>query len=395
MRKVVLLFIVLLVITFSIYSETEEGYYLFSPLANKNVYLIDERGEVKHQWKTSYGPGLSVYLLEDGSLLRSESIQSRDFKAGGSAGRVALYDASSNEIWSYDYASKDKLSHHDVEPLPNGNILILAWEKFSRNEAIANGLDGDFFKDNEIWADHIIEVNPTTDEIVWQWHVWDHLVQDYDKSLDNYGDVARNPGKINLNYFGSSDKIDWNHINSIDYNEEKDQILLSSHSFNEIWIINHNISSDEAKSSKGDLLYRWGNPEAYDTKGEQVLYQQHDAEWIDDDRIMVFNNGDQRQHPYSSVLELEYSDLKTEILWKYEKRNDFFAKNISSSQRLENGNTLICNGPIGRFFEVNNNNEIVWEYDNPFFSKTPKGEINEVFRVHKYSTDYPGILNFK
>ncbi|MFA6681428.1 MAG: aryl-sulfate sulfotransferase [Sphaerochaeta sp.] len=115
-----------------------------------------------------------------------------------------------------------------------------------------------------------IKVNHKTDDIVWEWHVWDHLMQDHDIALDNYGDVAGNPGKINLNYFGSSDKVEWNHIYSIDYNAEKDQILLSSHSFNEIWIIDHHMSSEEAKSSRGDLLYRWGNP-AYDTKGEQVL----------------------------------------------------------------------------------------------------------------------------
>ncbi|MGC8644373.1 MAG: hypothetical protein ACP5XB_31305, partial [Isosphaeraceae bacterium] len=51
---------------------------------------------------------------------------------------------------------------------------------------------------------------------------------------------------------------------------ELDQILLSVHSFSEIWIIDHGTTTAEAATHKGgrsgkggDLLYRWGNPQAY------------------------------------------------------------------------------------------------------------------------------------
>ncbi len=369
------------------------GYYLFSPMLNSNVYLIDEDGDVEHQWETNYNPGLSVYLLEDGTLLRAESVTSVDFDAGGSGGRIAMYDSSSNETWSYTYADSNKLLHHDVEMLPNGNILMIAWEKYTKSEAIEQGLDVSLFTEDEIWADHIIEVDPTTDQIVWEWHVWDHLIQDYDSSKTNYGDINNNPGKIDLNYFGSNDLKDWNHINSVDYNEELDQILLSLHSFSEIWIIDHNITTDEAKTESGDLIYRWGNPEAVNEVGDRNLYYQHDAEWLDSGNILIFNNGDRRERPYSSVVEITYDSSSIlnppQIIWEYESGEEFYATNISGSQRLDNGNTLICDGPSGQFFEVTPEKEIIWEYTNPYTSSN--GIMNSVFRVDRYDSDYSGI----
>ncbi|MCP4181642.1 MAG: hypothetical protein GY756_28080 [bacterium] len=410
MKKIINISLLVLLGSISVFSsersEAEsknnenKGYYLISPLANNNVFLIDELGEIAYQWETEYTPGNSVYLLEDGSLLRTESVKSRTFKAGGAAGRLAMYDPSSNEIWSYNYGDNKKLSHHDIEVLPNGNILIIAWEKFTKKEAEAKGLDTVKFTANEIWADHIIELNPGSNEIVWEWHVWDHLVQDYDPDKPGFGEISDNQRKINLNFSGTKEKKDWNHINSIDYNEELDQILLSVHSFSEIWIIDHSISTEEAKTDKGDLLYRWGNPEPVNIEGERELYMQHDAKWTTNNTIMVFNNGDRRNRPYSSVLEIRYDSGQgsgylnpPEIIWEYESKDDFYAKNISGAQRLKNGNTLICDGPSGHLFEVTKEKEIVWEYTNPIFSKTPQKEINEIFRGEKYYYDFPGIVS--
>ncbi len=410
MKKIVNITLLVLLGSISVFSsersEAEsqknknKGYYLISPLANNNVFLIDESGEIAHQWETDYTPGNSVYLLEDGTLLRTESVKSRTFKAGGAGGRLAMYDPSSNEIWSYNYGDNTKLSHHDVEVLPNGNILLIAWEKFTKSEAEAKGLNTEKFTADEIWADHIIELNPGNNEIVWEWHVWDHLVQDYDPEKPGFGEISNNPWKINLNFSGTKEKKDWNHINSIDYNEELDQILLSVHSFSEIWIIDHSISTEEAKTDRGDLLYRWGNPEPVNVGGERELYMQHDAKWTTNNTIMVFNNGDRRNRPYSSVLEIRYDSgqrsgylYPLEIIWEYESKDDFYAKNISGAQRLKNGNTLICDGPSGHLFEVTKEKEIVWEYTNPIFSKTPQKEINEIFRGEKYYYDFPGIIS--
>src|SRR5262249_2956242 len=54
-------------------------------------------------------------------------------------------------------------------------------------------------------------------------------------------------------------------------------------------------------------------------------------------------------------------------VWSYTapKKSDFYSFFISGAQRLPNGNTLICAGALGTFFEVTPEKEIVWKYKNP------------------------------
>ena len=181
----------------------------------------------------------------------------------------------------------------------------------------------------EIWPEHIIELEKETNNIVWEWHAWDHLIQDTDPSLPNYGSISENPQRININYKKPNNNPnnlspfngngDWMHANSIDYNADLDQIIISLRRWNEIWIIDHSTSTKEASSSTGgiygkggDLLYRWGNPEAYNqgSPNSKKFWGQHDAKWIHKDypdggKIMIFNNGSQtagsEAREYSSI----------------------------------------------------------------------------------------------
>lgn len=391
-----------------------EGYSLFAPMNTTETFLIDTDGNTVHSWDCDYKPGLAVYFLENGELLRTGNAGNTTFTGGGSGGVVQLLDWDSQVLWEYSYSDTTHLSHHDVEMLPNGNVLIIAWEYKSKEEALAAGRDSTLLSNDNLWPDSIIEVEPTgldSGDIVWEWHVWDHLVQDYDNTKSNYGVVADHPERIDLNYTMNGNS-DWNHINSVDYSETYDQILLSVHNFSEIWIIDHSTTTAEAAGHSGgnsgmggDLLYRWGNPQTYDeTAGDddQQLFVQHDAEWIEDGlpgagNILIFNNGNGRSDGnYSSVDEIEppvNSDGSYTLsashygpnsaAWTYvaDTLTDFYAQNISGAQRLPNGNTLICQGPDGYFFEVTEEGETLWDYD--------AGAA--VFRVTRYAPDYAGF----
>jgi hypothetical protein len=290
---------------------------------------------------------------------------------------------------------------------------MIAWDYRTRDESIEAGRNPNTIIGNLFYPDHVIEVKPTgprTGDIVWEWYAWDHLIQDFDPAKDNYGIVEEHPELIDIN-FGDIDagtRSDWLHTNSIDYNEEFDQILLSVHNFNEIWIIDHSTTTEEAaghtggNSGKGgDLLYRWGNPKSYRAgdKTDQKFFSQHDASWIDsgypgEGNILVFNNGVTRpEGQYSSIDEIvppvdnngtyyleSGSDYgPDEQLWIYTSENpkDFYSHYASGAQRLSDGNTLICDAAAGRFFEVNPEKETVWDYVNPF----PYDFINHVFKV--------------
>ena len=427
--------------------DVYDGYTLFSP--SKNTYLIDNCGNVINQWTSQYRPGLAVYLLEDGLLLRTNRVNNNDvFSGGGIGGALEKLDWNSNVLWSYSYNSTNYHQHHDVEVLPNGNILILAWERKTAEEAILKGRNPDLLEDNELWPEHIIEIEPIGDNdanIVWEWHLWDHLIQDFDPSLPNYGVVAENPQLLNINYIGpgvnSADgKADWIHANSLDYNAELDQIIINSRALSEFWIIDHSTTTAEAASSSGgnsgmggDILYRWGNPAAYNQGDldDQMLFGPHHVQWVDknlpgSDNILIFNNGRNRPDGnYSSVDEIQVpldgynyilgensSYAPFDLFWTYEAPNnsDFFADHISGCQRLENGNTLICSGPQGRLFEVNNAGDILWEYINPVYGNTvlnqgdlpPEGPFgtpstitNSVFRCEKFDYDFVGFLDYE
>ncbi len=422
-------------------AEAFDGYTLFASIEATSVSLMDMDGVIVHTWDTEYRPGLKVSLLENGLLLHTGSIANstfvssqsplqnqqssgnrrgssggnqREVNPGGSGGVIQLIDWDGNVVWEYVCSSDTYLQHHSAEVLPNGNVLIVAWEYKSEQEALDAGRDPSLLENGELWPDSILEIKPTGDtsgEIVWEWHAWDHLVQDQDASKENYGDVSAHPKLIDLNYTLQA-SADWTHINSADYNAELDQILLSVHNFGEIWIIDHSTTTEEAAGHSGgnsgcggDLLYRWGNPQAYGAgdAGDQILFGQHDAEWIADGlpgegNILIFNNGLGRAGDrYSSVDEITpplNSDgsydrtFDPDILcWRYTADNptDFFAQNISSAQRLENGDTLICSGPNGYFFEVTQDGDTVWDY-------SAQGSY---FNIQRYEPDYSGFTGIE
>ena len=395
------------------------GYVLFAPLRSTTTYLINFGGNVVHTWSSQYFPGNVVYLLENGNLLRTGSLNNSTFNAGGAGGIVQEIDWDGNVVWEFTYSSDQYLLHHDIEQLPNGNILMIAWECKSTAEALAAGRNPNLLQEGALWPDKIIEVDSSTNQIVWEWHVWDHLVQDYDPSKANYGNPSEHPERIDLNYT-TMNVADWNHTNSVDYNPELDQILLSVHSFSEIWVIDHSTTSAEAAGPGGDLLYRWGNPQAYGvgSASDQQLFGQHDAHWIEpglpgEGNILIFNNGDRRSRAYSSIEEIKppiNADGSYALTpgmafgpaastWTYQAApvTNFYATNISGAQRLPNGNTLICDGPSGRFFEVTPAGETAWEYVNSFGQSAPgnggngSGTGKMVFRAVYYAADYAGF----
>ena len=419
------------------------GYTLLAPKMYTSTYLIDNSGKVVHQWTASkYPPGQSAYLLADGDLIRACSVPNRDLTTGGGeGGRIEEFDWAGNMVWYLDYSTPQYMQHHDFTVLPNGNILMLVVEKKTYDEAIAAGFDpsklnGEIKTNGYMVPDSLVEIKPTLPSggtVVWQWRVWDHLIQDYSASKANYGTVSAHPELVNPNGDQQIPAF-WNHMNSITYNAKLDQVMVSVRGNSEIWIIDHTTTTSQAaghsggKYAKGgDLLYRWGNPYQYGAgaRNENTLFQQHCAMWIDTNLpgardILIFNNGLGRG--YTTIDEItppvdangNYSLTAgkafgpTSLTWTYQANppTSFFASEISGAQRLPNGDTLICDGIHGILFEVTAKGETVWKYINPVVKSGPLGKddvipadpakqgsfMNEVFRVVRYAPDYPGLV---
>jgi hypothetical protein len=287
---------------------------------------------------------------------------------------------------------------------------MIAWEKRTGAELRAAGRPDSLVPSaDQIWPDTIIEVDPTTNAIVWEWKTWDHLVPPG-------ADPADHPGLIDVN-FAAANGTDWTHANGVSYNAGLDQVVLSVRNFSEIWMIDHSTTTAEAASHAGgrrghggDLIYRWGNPEAYGfDSSPRTLFGQHNPQWIEAGlsgagHMLIFNNGDAVARPWSTVVEIELPlqpdgsyafDPQTGYgpaapVWQYtaDPPTSFFARIVSSAQRLANGNTLVCDGPAGHFFEVTPAGQTVWTYT---VTDTAGGANHLNFRAAQYDGGFAGL----
>jgi len=477
------------------------GFTLVAPLKSRWVQLVDMSGTSVHSWETGGTPGVAVYLTERGSLLRCIQVEDHKlFTGGGQGGRVQELDWDGSVLWEFEWDSESGLQHHDIEEMPNGNVLIIAWDRKTRAEALAHGRDPELLAGEEFWPGAVYEIEPTRPvggTVVWSWHAWDHMVQSFDESAPNFDDPAAHPERIDMNgdrdpeppseeqlareaeqmaalgYAGDdedeedpdadgdgdddeeedpekaalkkrTEDADWMHTNAIDYNPQLDQIALSVRRFDEVWIIDHSTTRAQAATSRGghsgrggDLLYRWGNPFAYGM-GEwedRQLFGQHHVQWIPEGylgegNLIVFNNGshrfpepedqDEDEEPaideWSSVDEwwaprdAEGNYLRvagqafgpTVPTWRFETdpRTDLNSSFISGVQRLPNGNTLVCSGAPGHVLEVTPDEQIVWDWKNPYGLDPDADEPESgdpvspsaLFRATRLAADDPAIV---
>ena len=418
--------------TISLTEEAYDGYTLFS--SHKNTFLINNCGQVINQWSSDYLPGHSVYILPNGNLIRAGRKGSSTITFGGVGGIVEMFDWDGNLVWEFVYSSDDYRLHHDIYPMPNGNILVLAATVMSNEETLLAGRDPNLVSGAGIlYNEQILEIKPigTNDySIEWEWNFNDHLIQDFDDTKNNYGVISEHPEKLDINFL--NDRIpaeNWLHVNSIQYDETLDQIVISSRNLSELYIIDHSTTTEEATGETGgtygkggDFLYRWGNSAAYGQGNEddRTLFGQHFPHIIkpglkDEGKIILFNNGTDREPVFSEVMiisapttspgiysydpDSSYGPQTAEFTYSSNEDNDFTSGILSGAIRLPNENLLICDGNSGRLFEINSTNDIVWNYIIPMNNTTgeisSQGDVlesgNSTFRGIKYSTDYEGF----
>ncbi len=401
-----------------------EGYVLIATRGHTTAHLIDSDGYIVHQWDNEKVTGMGAYLLPNGSLLRT--IRRSEEDVGNT---IQELDWNGNVVWEYATDQSIERMHHDIERMPNGNTLAAVWERIPYDQYVEAGRDPETVPNNEMWVDAIHEIQPTSansGEVVWRWSPWDHLIQNFDNTRNNYGDPSKHPELIDLNQLRTSEgefrKLsDWLHINSVSYIPDRDEIILSSHAMNELWVVSR---------KSGELIYRWGNPQRYG-KGapeDQVLFTQHDPHMIPTGfrgagNILIFNNNPpvkSGEAPQSCVLEVKPPLTESgmwpeptadgiyppcEVLWEYTGAPNlsFHSPVVSSTQRLKNGGTLVCVGAHGIIFELDKSGKRVWEYINPVLSQKAKLKklekwnslpgpgANMMFRAYKYPPDFPAF----
>ena len=331
------------------------------------AYLTNKTGEKLNVWNFDSKLGNDLELIKDGSLIGLFKSDNVFFSFGGYGGIVKKFNPSGILEWQYEVNNENELAHHDFEILPNGNVLLLVWERFTEEQAINFGFSGT----GEIFLEKIIEINPDNDSVVWEWRSVDHLIQDFDSIKPNYGKISEYPQKIDLNY-NQIENGDLMHANGLYYDQKRNLILLSVNFYSEIWAIPHQYDTEVNKTEKGDLAFRFGNPNAFDSYGERILFNNHHPNIVSLhpeslDNFLIYMNGSKNNQ--SAVYEFAFppkfeTDPKDwsqpELVWQFSDV-DLFSAKLSGCIRLPNGNTLICEGDYG-YWEVTKDKEVVWKY---------------------------------
>ena len=345
------------------------GVTLIVRLRGKGAYLVGMHGEVLHEWHFPLVPGNNVYLMENGNLLWSGEPEDKAayngethsrFEGGdgptlkgGRGGILREIDWEGNILW--EHINFDQ--HHDCRRLANGNTLFLGWEIMPGETAkrVLGGQSGTELN-GMIYSDYLHEVTPAGD-VVWEWHAHS------DMALENYPMCAR------------CQRNEFAHANACAPLPNGD-VIISFRRLNMIAII-------DRKTRK----FRWEHRD--DSWGHQ-----HDCQMLDNGNIMLFANGIHgADMPHSRVIELDPNTKESVWTYKGSPHYSFFSPHISGAQRLDSGNTLICEGQWGRVFEVTPDGDIVWEYVSPFFDPNPgsNGNTNMMFRAYRYAVESPQI----
>ncbi len=367
---------------------------LYATQNGTSASIMDTNGVVTHSWTFATQTAYSTYLLQGGIILRSVKKPGVSFSGGPISGEFQKVDWNGNILWDYSYSSTNYVSHHDICAMPNGNVMVIAYDRKTAAQVTAAGCT----YNQEMWPESIVEIQQTgatTGTIVWEWHLWDHLVQNVNSAAANYQtSIVNNPGLYNINYNLAKDFM---HMNGLDFDPILNQISFSSHFIDEMYVIDHSTTTAEAASHSGghsgkggDFLYRYGNPAAYGATGAAVLNIVHDAHFIPEGvpntgyLVGFVNNGisasqssvDQVSIPrngynYNLTLGQAYSPSN------YTLRHacNGHTSNQGNSQQLPNGNMLVCMAFLGSIYEVNPAGTTIW-------TNTPGGTL-----VHAYRYD--------
>ena len=409
------------------------GYTVLSPLGTPAAVVIDMNGNIVKQWdgyNSSAGgparvlPGGVVVGAAGANPPRQESLElvERDFD-----GKVLWRFDHNEQIESRDGQTKEVKTiwalrqHHDWQrqDFPAGyyspdatpgiagtNTLVLTHTNHVRPKVAP---------DATLEDDRIIEVS-SEGKIVWEWVASDHI-DEFHFDEDARKAMASTPA-------GGRGGFDWLHTNSAAYvgpnhwYDEGDKrfaptnVIISSRQASFLAIIAHdgsahdgsaqNGSAQNGSARDGSVVWQLG-PDFSASPELRAIHQiigQHNAHFIPKGlpgagNVLVFDNGGASGYgrpspvalngqniyarPTSRVLEIDPVTLK--LVWSYTSPT-FFATNITSAQRLPNGNTLVTEGPDGRVFEVTKDGAIIWEYVFPIFT-TGARPSNSVYRGYR------------
>lgn len=384
------------------------GYTVLSPLATQAVLVIDMNGHVVKQWEgynNSAGgparvmPGGVVMAASGARPPHQESLElvQRDF-----AGTVVWQFSRNEQIAARDGSTVwSARQHHDWQregfpagyyspegaPAAGGDNTLILTHTSRMQPAVTDVMLED---------DRLIEVSWNGD-VVWEWVASDHIGE------LGFAPDARAAIKAGGAFNKARGSFDWLHINSATYVGPNRWFDQGDRRFapNNVIVSSREASLLAIVGRDGSIVWRLG-PDFSASKELRAIRQiigQHHAHLIPKGlpgagNLLVFDNGGSSGYGFANPIApdgrgafaratsrvLEINPVTLELVWSYTNPR-FFSTNISSAQRLPNGNTLVAAGAGGRMFEVTRDGAIVWEYMYPLFGGA--NASNAVYRAYR------------
>jgi hypothetical protein len=384
------------------------GYTVLSPLATPAVIVIDMNGDVVKRWEgynNSAGgparvlPGGVVVAASGARPPHQESLElvQRNF-AGDLVWRFfrneeirtregdTRWSARQHHDWQRPSLPAGYYSPESTPAVDGGNTLILTHTNRTRPNV----------SDRSLEDDRLIEVSWSGD-VVWEWVAGDHIDE------LGFAPDARQAIRAARAFNDGRGSFDWLHVNSATYVGPNRWFDQGDRRFAPDHVI---ISSREASllaivGRDGSIVWRLG-PDfsaSQELRAIRQIIGQHHAHLVPKGlpgagNLLVFDNGGSSGYGFANPIApdgtgafaratsrvLEINPVTLELVWSYSNPR-FFSTNISSAQRLLNGNTLITAGAGGRIFEVTAGGAIVWEYMNPLFGGA--NASNAVYRAYR------------
>ena len=394
-----------------------DGYNLITPYTktpNRFSYLFDNEGRIVHILKTEAESDHCATFTEQGTFLRNQGGAGSRFNS-----RLNEYDWDSNLIQEYRPADpRDEFypadgAHHGHWRMPNGNTLQIFYRSYLPTEAAAAGMEVSNW-DAYHRPDIIVEFDPDGN-IVWEWDTFQHM------HAPGETDLAIRYAQVDPLFKPTS--TDWQHSNAVNYDPERDWVLLSVTGFDEIWAIDHNPESPTYL----DIVWRYGSPMNWDPQGatypsatvdehgaididygDKVFYTMiHDVRWSPVSKnISIYNNSGFPDNPGSIAMAINPDTDEIEFTYPaisggrgaYTVSEQFLSPRHASAQELPNGNWLIHVADNMLTREVTSDGTIAWEFKSPFVVGQTECWLvdrqNDLWASHKilrYGTDHPGL----
>jgi hypothetical protein len=280
--------------------------------------------------------------------------------------------------------------------------------------------------------DDALSVVDAGGNVLWQWKAWEHFEQ------MGFGAAAKDAIRTVCVAEKKPNETDWTHGNAAawlgpnkwydqgDLRFHPENVIISLRTMN-ITAIVARYDHPEGQWLSGDIVWRIG-PDYSQGNPEHKLGQiigQHHSHMIPQGlpgagNIMIFDNGTDAGYgavvsglergTYPNTLSdfsrvVEFNPVTMDLVWEYKQQyptadldgdgdikgneRKFCSARVSGAQRLENGNTLICEGKEGRIIEVTPEGDIVWEYISPYTGEANSFVINRsVYRAYRVPTSW-------